>query len=117
MDVLTQNNNAYRTGANLEESLLSPSAVGKPGAFGKLFHMSVDADVYAQPLIVCGVQLKAGIRDLAVVATMANRYLSCLARRILSRAMGFGFMFLFLLGLGAGAGAIADAGWAQRQLK
>jgi len=70
VDVLTQHNDFDRTGHNARESVLTPDAVKK--SFGKLFDAEVDAQVYAQPLIVSGLPIGGKTRDVLIVATMAN---------------------------------------------
>lgn len=47
-DVLASRNDDGRTGANLDETILTAENVRRD--FGFLFHFGVDADVYAQPL-------------------------------------------------------------------
>ncbi len=52
-DILTGQYNAYRTGANLNETVLSPSNVSAANSFGFLFSIPVSSTaIYAQPLIV-----------------------------------------------------------------
>src|SRR5258708_39577314 len=69
--VLTQHNDPARTGANLQETELTPSKV-KTG-FGKLFSRGVNGQIYAQPLIVSGVEIPGkGVRNVVYVATMKN---------------------------------------------
>src|ERR1017187_6755406 len=71
-DVLTHHNNLARTGAVLDEKLLSPSTL-KTQAFGKLFSLVVDGQIYAQPLVVTNLAVPgAGTRDVVFVATMRN---------------------------------------------
>ena len=56
VDVLTQHNDAARTGANLRETILTKSNV-RTQTFGKLFDIPVEGQVYAQPLIVSGLTI------------------------------------------------------------
>lgn len=51
--VLTQHNDAARTGVNSDEHVLTPQNVSS-ATFGKLFERQVDGQVYAQPLYVGG---------------------------------------------------------------
>jgi hypothetical protein len=60
-----------RTGANLQEWILHPSNVNS-ASFGKLFSRSVDASVYALPLIVPNLNIAGERRNLLFVATMGN---------------------------------------------
>ncbi|MDQ6920628.1 MAG: hypothetical protein M3170_03400, partial [Candidatus Dormibacteraeota bacterium] len=72
MQVLTQHYDSARTGANLEETVLSPASVA-PDRFGKLFELAVEGHVYAQPLYVEGVNFPGvGQRNALFVATMRN---------------------------------------------
>lgn len=71
-DVLTANHDRFRTNANLRESVLKPSSV-LPGRFGKIGAYPVDGQVYAQPLVVTGVEIPGkGMKDVLIVATMHN---------------------------------------------
>lgn len=70
--MLTNNYDNFRTGANLNETLLNVENV-TPQRFGRLFHYAVDGPVFAQPLIVSGLEIPAhGRRDVAYIATASN---------------------------------------------
>jgi hypothetical protein len=60
-----------RTGANLQERMLSPSNVD-PAHFGKLFSRSVDDSIYALPLILPNLNISGRQRNVMFVATMGN---------------------------------------------
>jgi len=69
--VLTQHNDPARTGANLQETVLIPAIVKTN--FGKLFSRHVNGQIYAQPLVVSGVEIPGkGVRNVVYVATMEN---------------------------------------------
>ena len=71
-DVLTHHNNPARTGAVLDEALLSPDTLRTQG-FGRLFSLIVDGQIYAQPLVVTGVDIPGkGPRNVVYIATMRN---------------------------------------------
>ncbi|MFZ3375556.1 MAG: hypothetical protein WA183_08380 [Chthoniobacterales bacterium] len=55
-DVLTSHNDLARTGQNPHEIILRPGNVN-PSDFGKLFVAPVDGQIYAQPLIVTGLEI------------------------------------------------------------
>jgi outer membrane protein assembly factor BamB len=71
VDVLTQHNNNSRTGVNLQETTLTPANVNK-SQFGMLFKRVVDDQIYTQPLVVTGVAVDGGTRDLVYVTTVNN---------------------------------------------
>src|SRR5689334_4250256 len=71
-DVLTFHNDLGRTGANLQETALSPSSVNA-AKFGKLYTLPVTGMVYAQPLYVAGLATPAGTKNVLYVATMHNK--------------------------------------------
>jgi len=66
--VLTQHNDLARTGANLNETILTTSNV-RTGSFGKLHSYPVVGQVYAQPLYVA--QAISG-KNVVYIATEAN---------------------------------------------
>jgi hypothetical protein len=71
-DVLTNNYDAGRTGANLSERALRVANV-RPQSFGKLFHYPVDGPVLSQPLVVSDLDMPGkGRRDVVVVTTGSN---------------------------------------------
>jgi hypothetical protein len=76
VSVLTRAYNNARTGANLEESVLTAAAVRSRG-IKRLFSLQLPGDrrgAEAQPLIVPAVRFPNGqTRDLVLLATMANR--------------------------------------------
>ena len=72
VDVLTNRNSNARIGAYLHETRLHAQNVNVT-TFGKLFSRTVDGDLYAQPLIVTGVNLgKRGVRNVVFLATSRN---------------------------------------------
>jgi outer membrane protein assembly factor BamB len=71
VDVLTQHNDNARTGTNLLERSLTPRNVNKTH-FGMLFKRILDDQLYTQPLVVTGVQVGGGTRDLVYVTTVNN---------------------------------------------
>jgi outer membrane protein assembly factor BamB len=68
-DVLTWHNDLACSGQNLAETVLTPANVNSTN-FGKLFTVSVDGQVYAQPLIVSGLNIPGkGVHDVLYIAT------------------------------------------------
>src|SRR4051812_9827945 len=71
-DVLMHHNNPARTGAVLDETLLSPAAIQSQN-FGRLFSLVVDGQVYAQPLVLSSLEMPGkGPRNVVFLATMRN---------------------------------------------
>jgi hypothetical protein len=72
VNVLTYRNNNFRTGANLNETILTPANVNK-NSFGKLFAYNLDGYVYAQPLYAPGVNIPGqGTHNVIFIATENN---------------------------------------------
>ena len=71
VDVLTQHNDNSRTGVNLREKILTSANVNQ-AQFGMLFKRVVDDQLYTQPLVVTGVTVGGGTRDLVYVTTVNN---------------------------------------------
>jgi hypothetical protein len=71
VDVLTQHNDWARTGANLHETVLTPTTVNARN-FGLLFKRSVDDQLYTQPLYLAGVEIAGGVHDVVYVTTVSN---------------------------------------------
>jgi uncharacterized protein (TIGR03437 family) len=69
--VLTANYDNARTNANLSETILTPGNVG-PNSFGKLFALSVDGQIYAQPLYMPALTIGGAAHNVVFVATMRN---------------------------------------------
>ena len=67
--MVTQHNDAARTGANLAEVVLTTTNVNV-SQFGKLFERAVDDEIYGQPLYVEGVNIPGvGVRNVVYVTT------------------------------------------------
>jgi len=66
--VLTYHNDNQRTGHNLAETILTQSNV-RVGTFGKLFTLSTDGRVDAQPLYVPNLTINGGTHNTLFVAT------------------------------------------------
>jgi len=70
VNVLMNHNDAARTGANVNETLLTTSNVNS-GQFGLLFTQPVDGFIVGQPLYLQGVSIPGkGTRNVVYVATM-----------------------------------------------
>ncbi|MFP5226673.1 MAG: hypothetical protein ACLGXA_03525 [Acidobacteriota bacterium] len=71
VDVLTQHNNLGRTGANLNETVLTLADVNQQ-QFGLLIRHVVDDQVYSQPLVVTDVTIGGGTHDVVYITTVNN---------------------------------------------
>ena len=89
VSVLTQDYDMSRSGANLGETILTPSNVSS-ATFGKLFAYPVDEDVIAQPLYVPNLFIGGATHNVVFVATMGNRFmhLTPIVRPVRSRRCG-----------------------------
>jgi hypothetical protein len=67
-DVLTYHNNNSRTGLNSKETILTTANVNS-ATFGKLFTVTVDGLVDAQPLYLHAVSTASGIHNLLIVVS------------------------------------------------
>ena len=71
--VATQRFDNGRSGVNLREYVLTPSALAS-GEFQWIYDLPVDGQVYAQPLYLPKVHFpNGGVRNLLIVATMKNK--------------------------------------------
>lgn len=71
ISVLTQHNNNTRAGLNNQEKKLTTSNVNST-SFGKLFSLTVDDQVYAQPLLVGNLPINSGNHNVVYIATVNN---------------------------------------------
>ena len=71
VNVLTRGYDASSTGANLQETTLTPANVN-PTNFGKLFTVPTDGQIYAEPLYVANLAIAGGQHNVIFVETMFN---------------------------------------------
>jgi len=71
VSVLTQHNDNTRSGWNSTETALTTTNVNVR-QFGKVFTLSVDDQLYAQPLVVGHVSIGGGFHNVVYVATVNN---------------------------------------------
>jgi outer membrane protein assembly factor BamB len=67
----TRSFNLPRTGANLNEAILTPANVNST-QFGKLFMVNTDGEIFAQPLYVSDLTIAGAAHNAVFVATMNN---------------------------------------------
>jgi alpha-glucosidase (family GH31 glycosyl hydrolase) len=73
VSVATRHNDNDHSGANLQETRLTPTTVS-PATFGHLFSYPVRGQVFAQPIYVSGLNIPGrGVRNVLFVATMHNQ--------------------------------------------
>ena len=68
VNVTTYHNDNARTGQNTQETILTPANVNS-GQFGKLFSVTTDGWVYAQPLYLSNVNIGGGTHNVLYFAT------------------------------------------------
>ena len=68
VNVTTWHNDLARTGANTHETTLTTANVNA-NSFGKLFSVTVDGQVYAQPLYLGGVAIGGGTHNVLYIGT------------------------------------------------
>ncbi|MBS1532347.1 MAG: hypothetical protein JSU01_18745 [Bacteroidetes bacterium] len=71
ISMLTQHFDNTRAGLNYKETELTTSNVNT-ATFGRLFTLSVDDQVYAQPLVVGNVSISSGTHNVVFIATVNN---------------------------------------------
>jgi len=71
VNVYTRSYDPARTGANLQETILTPANVNS-NTFGKLFTVATDGEIYAQPLYVSNLAIAGGTHNVVFVASMRN---------------------------------------------
>ena len=68
VNVTTYHNDNSRTGQNTQETILTPANVNST-QFGKLFSVTVDGAMYAQPLYLSAVTIAGGTHNVLYVVT------------------------------------------------
>jgi hypothetical protein len=71
VDVLTHLNNNNRSGANTNETILTPANVNQ-SQFGQLWSYPVNGSTYAEPLYVSGVSIGGGTHNVVYIVTMED---------------------------------------------
>ena len=71
VNIYTKSYDTSRTGANLQETILTPANVN-PNSFGKLFTVPTDGQIYTQPLYVANLAIAGGTHNVVFVGSMFN---------------------------------------------
>jgi outer membrane protein assembly factor BamB len=71
VNVYTRSYDNGRSGANLQETILTPANVNST-SFGKLFTFHTDGEIFAQPLYVSNLAIAGGTHNVVFVASMLN---------------------------------------------
>jgi hypothetical protein len=71
VNVYTRSYDNARTGANLQETILTPANVNA-ATFGKLYTVHTDGQLYAQPLYVSNLAIAGGTHNVVFLASMLN---------------------------------------------
>jgi hypothetical protein len=71
VNVYTRSYDTSRTGANLQETTLTPANVNATN-FGKVWTFHTDGEIYAQPLSVSNLAIAGGTHNVVFVASMLN---------------------------------------------
>jgi hypothetical protein len=71
VNVYTRSYDNARSGANLQETILTPANVNSTN-FGKLFTVPTDGEIYAQPLYVSNLAIAGGTHNVVFAASMLN---------------------------------------------
>jgi hypothetical protein len=71
VNIYTKSYDTSRTGANLQETILTPANVN-PKSFGKLFTVPTDGQIYTQPLYVANLAIAGGTHNVVFVGSMFN---------------------------------------------
>jgi hypothetical protein len=71
LNVYTRSYDNARTGANLQETILTPANVNS-ATFGKLFTVHTDGQAFAQPLYLSNLAIAGGTHNVVFVASMLN---------------------------------------------
>src|ERR1700677_113745 len=69
VNITTWQGDLQHTGANLQETTLTPENISSGRGFGYLFSQPVDGQIYGQTLLVSGINIGGKLHDVAYVAT------------------------------------------------